>query len=151
MTITRRHVAFAGALALGAADVLRIRPSLAQSNEAEAVGAAVEALRQAMLAADKANLDALTADQLSYGHSGGVIQNKTEFIDVIVGEKTIYKAITLVEPSVAVAGDAAIARHVFTAETEADGKPASSKVGVLQVWQKQNGNWKLLARQAFRT
>ncbi len=47
-------------------------------------------------------------------------------------------------------GNNAIVRHVFTAETEANGKPGSAKVGVLQVWQKQDGAWKLLARQAFR-
>ena len=41
-------------------------------------------------------------------------------------------------------------RHVFTAETEANGKPGSAKVGVLQVWQKQGADWKLLARQAFK-
>ena len=48
------------------------------------------------------------------------------------------------------AGDAAIVRHLWESESETDGKPTSTKIGVLQVWQKQDGNWKLLARQGFR-
>jgi len=39
----------------------------------------------------------------------------------------------------------------LASESETDGKPSSVKIGVLQVWQKQSGNWKLLARQSFRT
>ena len=48
-------------------------------------------------------------------------------------------------------GNNAIARHAFAVETETDGKPGSAKIGVMQVWVKDGGNWKLLARQAFRT
>jgi ketosteroid isomerase-like protein len=49
-----------------------------------------------------------------------------------------------------VVGNNAIARHIFSAETESGGKPGSARVGVMQVWAKQDGRWKLLARQAFR-
>ena len=33
---------------------------------------------------------------------------------------------------------------------ETDGKPTSVKIGALQVWQKQDGTWALLARQGFK-
>jgi ketosteroid isomerase-like protein len=148
MTITRRSLALAGALALGTGSVIGM--AQAQSGEEAAVNQAIEALRQAMLAADKAKLEELVADQLSYGHSSGVIESKAQFVSVIAGKKTIYKSIALLEPATTVAGSNAIARHIFTAETEADGKPGTARVGVLQVWQKQAGGWKLLARQAFR-
>ena len=48
------------------------------------------------------------------------------------------------------AGDNAIVRHVLATETESEGRPGSARVGVLQVWQTQGGQWRLLARQAFR-
>ena len=48
------------------------------------------------------------------------------------------------------AGDAAIVRHLFEAESETDGKTTTVKIGTLQVWQKQDGNWKLLARQGYK-
>jgi len=48
-------------------------------------------------------------------------------------------------------GSDAIARHTWASESETDGKLTSTKIGVLQVWQKQGGTWQLLARQSVRT
>jgi ketosteroid isomerase-like protein len=148
MSITRRHLAAAGALALAAASL----PISAHAESADevAVRKAIDDLTKAMMAADKAKLEALVADQLSYGHSSGKVESKAEFVGVIAGKKTIYKTITLTEPTVSVVGNSAIARHIFAAEVEADGKPSSPKIGVMQVWAKDGGSWKLLARQAFR-
>jgi len=148
MRITRRYIAAAGALALAAAS-LPLAANAESADEA-AVKKAVDDLTKAMLAADKPKLEALVSDQLSYGHSGGKIETKAEYVGVIAGKKTIYKSITLSEPTVTVAGNNAIARHTFAAEVEADGKPSSPKIGVLQVWVKDGGTWKLLARQAFK-
>jgi ketosteroid isomerase-like protein len=150
MRFTRRHLALAGALALGTSSLLLSPPSAAQSTDEASVVQAVEALRKAMLDADRARLEDLTADQLSYGHSGGTIQTKDQFVNVIVRKETIYKSIALSDPVTTIAGNNAIVRHVFSAETESDGKPSTAKVGVMQVWQKQDGRWKLLARQAFK-
>jgi Domain of unknown function (DUF4440) len=147
MKFTRRHLTAALAL-LGSA--LLHRPSLAQSGDEAGVNQAAEELSQAMLKADKAKLEELLSDQLSYGHSGGVIETKAQFIDVVAGKKTIYKAITVSEPSTSVVGDNAIVRHKLVVEFETDGKPGTSRIGALQVWRKEGGRWKLLARQAFR-
>ena len=150
MQFTRRHLTLAGAFALGISSLSRSRNAVAQSGDETAVNGAVEVLRKAMLEADKARLEELVADELSYGHSGGVVETKAQFVDVIVSKRTVYKTITLSDPSTAIVGSNAIVRHVFSAETESGGKAGSARVGVLQVWQKQDGRWKLLARQAFR-
>ena len=147
MLITRRYLAVAGAFA---ATMAASPAAMAQSGEEAAVAQAVERLRAAMLAADRGQLDALTAPQLSYGHSGGVVEDKARFIDVIAGKRTVYKTITLSDQSVSMAGDNAIVRHVLATETESEGRPGSARVGVMQVWQEQGGQWRLLARQAFR-
>jgi len=147
MRITRRHLAAVGALALAAASV----PAGAESADEAAVGKAIDDLTKAMMAADKAKLEALTADGLSYGHSSGRVETKAQFIGVIADKKTIYKSITLSDPTVAVVGNNAIARHTFAAEVESGGQASSPKIGVLQVWVKDGAGWKLLARQAFRT
>ena len=39
---------------------------------------------------------------------------------------------------------------MYTSESETDGKPATTRIGMLLVWQKQDGSWKLLARQGFK-
>lgn len=148
MRVTRRHIVAAGALALAVASP----PSTSHAELADevAVKKAVDDLNKAMIAADKAKLETLVSDQLSYGHSGGRIETKAMFVDVFVSKKSVYKSIAITEPSVAVTGNHAIARHVLAVEFESDGKPGSAKVGVMQVWVKDGGAWKLLARQAFR-
>lgn len=150
MTVSRRHLAAAALLASGAS-AFALRPALAQGSDAAAVAEAVAALTKAMLAADKARLEALTADQLSYGHSSGKVEDKATFVGVIASKKTVYKSIELSKQTVVVAGNDAIVRHAWESESgPGDGKWTVSKIGILQVWQKQPTGWRLLARQAFK-
>ena len=107
MTISRRQVSALAFLALGATAA----PALAETNDAAAVAEAVTALRNAMLGADKAKLESLVSDQLSYGHSAGKVENKKEFVEVIATKKSVYKSIELSNQTVAVAGNNAIVRH----------------------------------------
>ena len=122
----------------------------AQSGDEAAVAQAVEAFRNAMLKADRSQFEALCADQLSYGHSAGRIETKAQFIDAVTSGQSVWKFITLTDQSHRIVGNNAIVRHVLTGETERDGKTNPVKIGVLMVWHKQDGNWKLLARQAYR-
>jgi ketosteroid isomerase-like protein len=95
-------------------------------------------------------LEQLAADQMSYGHSGGRVETKAQFINGVVDRKAIVKTLAFPELTVAVVGDAAIARHIYLSDSETDGKPVNTRIGALQIWQKQDGNWKLLARQGFK-
>jgi hypothetical protein len=150
MKVSRRFVVFTASLALASTSLLQASRPSAQSNDEAAVLQAVDALTKAMIDADRATLEELVADQLSYGHSGGVIQTKAQFVDSIINKETIYKGISLTEPSAAVAGSNAIVRHTAVVDYEDKGKSGTAKIGVLQVWIKQDGRWKLLARQSFR-
>jgi ketosteroid isomerase-like protein len=124
--------------------------SVAQDKEEKAVTAAVEALRKAMIDPDKTILSNLTADDLSYGHSGGQLQTKAEFIETLVSGKSDFVTIDLTEQSVKVVDRTAIVRHHLSATTNDGGKPGSVKLSILLVWVKQKGGWKLLARQAVK-
>jgi ketosteroid isomerase-like protein len=150
MHATRRDLAVAGALALSVPSLLFSSPALAEAGDETAVKQNVEALREALLKADKAQLERLTADQISYGHSDGRVQNKAEFIDGVMTRKATVKSIDFPDLKIAVAGDTAIARHIYESYSETDGKPNSVRIGTLEVWQKQGGNWKLLARQGYK-
>lgn len=149
MEVTRRNLAIVGALALGSASLLQ-SAALADASDEAAVRDRVEGLRKALLSADKAELEQLTAAQLSYGHSSGKVQTQAEFIDGVVNRKAVVKSLTFPQLTIAVAGDAAVARHVYASESEAAGKTNNVRIGVLAVWQKQEGGWKLLARQGFK-
>jgi ketosteroid isomerase-like protein len=146
MRITRRESAV-----LAAAGLLSGGAALAAGADQQAVEAAVEALRLALLKRDKAVFVALLDDALSYGHSDGHVEGKARFIEVVAGGLTLYKSATISDGTTVIAGDAAIARHLFAADVETDGKAASVRLHVLQVWRKQGADWKLLARQGFRT
>jgi hypothetical protein len=124
--------------------------SFAQSAAEKAVGAAVESLRKAMVDPDKAVLDKLTAEELSYGHSTGAVQSKQEFIEALTSGKSDFVSIDLTEQTVKIAGNAAIVRHILSGATNDGGKPGVVKLSVLMVWQERNGEWKLLARQAVK-
>jgi ketosteroid isomerase-like protein len=150
MPVTRRDLAIGGALALSIQNLLASSPALAEAGDEAAVKQNVEALREALLKADKGQLERLSADQLSYGHSDGRVQNKAEFVDGVMTRKAIVKSINFPELKVALAGDAAISRHIYESESETDGKPNNVRIGTLEVWQKQGGNWKLLARQGYK-
>jgi ketosteroid isomerase-like protein len=150
MQITRRDLAAAGVLALGSVSLFSSSPARADAGDEAAVRQNVEALREALLKADKPQLERLTADQVSYGHSDGRVQSKAEFIDGVMTRKAIVKSIAFPDLKVSVAGDAAIARHLYESESETDGKPNSVKIGALTVWQKQGGSWTLLARQGYK-
>jgi len=67
-----------------------------------------------------------------------------------MNRKTTVKSIDFPELKVAIVGSSAVARHLYVSESELDGKPNSTRIGALQVWQKQDGSWKLLARQGYK-
>lgn len=143
-TLVRSTVVMALAL-LGAASM-----AAAPSGDEAAVAQAVEAFRNAMLKADRAEFEALTADQLSYGHSAGRVENKAQFINAATSGQSRWKFITLTDQTIQIVGNTAIVRHTLTGETERDGKTNPVKIGVLMVWHKPDGQWQLLARQAVR-
>jgi ketosteroid isomerase-like protein len=150
MTFSRRHIAVAGASmlcssAFGASSAL----AAASGGEAD-VAAAVEAFRKAMLANDRKQFEALCAEQLSYGHSSGRVQTQKEFIDEASSGKTTWKSITLTDQTIQLAGSAAVVRFVFNGENVSDGKTNTVKIGVLMVWVKERGKWRLLARQGYK-
>ncbi len=122
----------------------------AQSKDETAVASAVEALKKAMIDADKTALENIAADALSYGHSNGKVEDKAEFVRAIVSGESDFVTINLTEQTIKIAGNAAIVRHKLSATTNNSGKPGTANLALLMVWQKQKGGWKLLARQAVK-
>lgn len=125
-------------------------PSGPRADDSVAVAAAAEQLRLAMIDPVQGKLSALVADDLSYGHSGGKVDTKSSFIADLLDGKSDFVTIAITDQTVRVVGDTAIVRHTLTADTNDSGKPGKVSIKILGVWQKQGGQWKLLARQAVR-
>jgi ketosteroid isomerase-like protein len=124
--------------------------ALAQTKDETAVAAAVENLRKAMIDPDKGALDKIAADDLSYGHSSGKIEDKAAFVEALVGKHSDFVTIDLTEQTIKVSGNTAVVRHKLSATTNDNGTPGTVKLAVMLIWQKQHNEWRLLARQAIK-
>lgn len=121
----------------------------APSDEAE-VATAVDKLTQAMWHKDIQQLDALTAENLSYGHSSGNIQDKKAFIADIETGKSAFNDLKMLNQKIILSGDTALVRNHFSAQAVNSGKVVPTEIENFQIWQKQKGQWLLIGRQAFR-
>ena len=122
----------------------------AQTKSEKAVAAATESLRKAMIDGDSVMLDKLVSPKLSYGHSGGHVDDRNEFISKLASGKSDFVTIDLTEQTISISKNIGLVRHKLSATTNDNGKPAEVHLLVLLVWQKLHGDWKLLARQAVK-
>ena len=122
-----------------------------QPKDEVAIAEKVESLRKALVDPEKSALDKLAHPDLSYGHSSGVIETKAMFMEALLSGESNFVDITITEQNVKITGNTAVVRHKFVANLHNKGKyPSSVNLGVLLIWTKDGGEWKLLARQAFR-
>ena len=124
--------------------------SFAQSKDEKAVYAAINGLTKAMIDGDRQMLEKYTSDKLSYGHSGGKVEGKGSFIQSLTSGASDFITIELTEQTISVSKKTAIVRHKLSATSNDGGKPGTVKLSILLVWQKQQGDWRLLARQAVK-
>jgi len=122
----------------------------AQSKEEAKVAEVVEKLRLAMVSGNKANLESVLSEELTYGHSSGKIQSKEEFVRAISTKESDFVTIQFLDQQVKVTGDIAIVNHTLTANTNDGGKPGTVRLGIVLVWKKMKGEWKLIGRRAFK-
>ena len=119
-------------------------------NDDKEIQKAVENLRLAMISGNRDQLAKVASGDLSYGHSGGHVENKEEFIEKIASGKSQFTSILLSEQTIKISGEVATVRHNLKAETNNDGVPGTVNLHVLSVWRRKQGEWKMLARQAVK-
>jgi len=122
----------------------------AQSKDIQAVSAAVDKLTKVIVDPDRAVLESIASDALSYGHSAGKVQNKAEFIDDLLNGPFDFSSVEPSNQTISISGKTAIVRHTFVAKATNAGVPTDIKIGIMMVWRKEGSAWKLYARQAFR-
>lgn len=123
-----------------------------KKNDTQAVTDAAEKLRLAMISGDKSSLESLIVPELTYGHSGGHIDNATEFVEKLFSKKSDFITIEITNQTINIVGNTAIVRHHLYATTADLGKePGDVNLDILLVWTKIKNDWKLLARQAVKS
>ena len=125
--------------------------TFAQSSDSAKVWSRVEALTKAIFETkDSAALSDIVSTRVTYGHSGGKLEDKAAMIRAAVSSKTTYKNSVLERVSVDVDGNTAIVRHNFKATSIENGTETPLNLLIMQVWRKEQGKWRIWARQAVK-
>lgn len=121
----------------------------AQSGKKD-VESSIESLTKAIISQDSSMLIKLTANELSYGHSTGLVENQTEFVKDILSGPTKFFQIDNADQNIILADNNAIVRNICSIKGSKNGAPLNVKIGILMIWKKEGVNWKLLARQGYK-
>ena len=119
-------------------------------NSKSAVAKSVKALNDALIDPETAFFEEFLMDELSYGHSSGKVQNKDAFVDDLINGSFDFQEIDISDETIEIIGQTAIVRHILSAKALNAGTPVEIRIGIFLVYQKDKGQWKLLARQAFK-
>lgn len=126
-------------------------PAFAGADE-DAIAKNLETFRAAQAAGKAEGLASICADELSYSHSNGAVDDKATLLSGITNANYKWTSLEYKNPTIRVVGPAAIVRFNFVGEQEftADGKKVPQNLHILMNWQKQGTEWKLLSRAATR-
>ena len=98
---------------------------------------------------DSVTLEKLFAKTATYGHSHGNIQTRKEAIDGASHNQSTYSDTAVSNIKVITEDKTAIVRYLFKAnEHKKDGTVVPLNFTIMLVWIKENGDWKLMGRQA---
>lgn len=113
----------------------------------EAVLAAMDAYKNAMIQRDGKVLDRVLSDDLAYTHSAGQFQTKSDVIDSIVNKKTTIQRMEFSDTTVRLYGNVALVKG----RVDLWHSPTTIvHMNVLHVWVKHPQGWQMVARQATR-
>ncbi len=121
----------------------------AQSDEKKLI-LTLKEFHQAMVNKNTVSINQQTDKVLSYGHSNGWIETKTELIEHL--ETGYLKYYSFKEDSLQVMVNANVANARFVADINVtlNGNNGTYHLKVLEVWVKKGKRWILFARQAVR-
>ena len=126
-------------------------PAAFAGPDEDAVLKNVEAFRAAQAAGKADAIAPLLADDVSYSHSSGAVEDKAKVLSGIANATYKWTSLEYRNPTVKVVGPAAIVRFNFVGEQEFnDGRKVPQNLAILMNWQKQGDEWKLLSRSATK-
>ncbi len=92
----------------------------------------------------------LVGEGLAYGHSGGNLEDRATMIEKAAASATVYENVTNQLLSIKSLGNVTILRVILKASSIEKGVSTPLNLGILQVWNKVGGKWKLIERQAVK-
>lgn len=121
----------------------------AQTNEEKLIST-VKEFHQALVNKNTVSINQQTDKALSYGHSNGWVQTKTDLIKDF--ETGYISYISIGEDSITVVMNGNMANVRFISDITAvfKGSTSNFRLKVLEVWMKKGKRWILFARQAVK-
>ena len=112
--------------------------------------AAMDAWKQATLHKNRAALEALLHEDLTYSHSSAKNESKADVIQSVTKGAASVEAIDFTDTTVRIYGNTALVKGNVTIRNNTGGKTTTANLNILHVWVKGPKGWQLVARQATR-
>lgn len=98
---------------------------------------------------DSVALEKLLANTVSYGHSHGKVQNRSELLKAISSNQSTYADTVVSNMKIFIEDKTAIVRYLFKAkEIKKDGSVTDLNLSIMLVWIKDKKGWMMMGRQA---
>lgn len=108
-------------------------------------------LKNALVKKDSVTLSQVLADDVTYGHTNGLIQSKPELIRSVISGEQDYKSIDPSEMKVRIYDNTAVVTIMLHVKMNYQSSPLDMNMRATLVWIKMKEEWKLVARQSVKT
>jgi len=116
-----------------------------------AVTAADNERQAAIMAGDRARLEAIFSDQLRYSHSNGKVDSKSSYVETLVSHQTVYESFDYKERSFSlVAPDIVLMTGRVLIHARNGEQKVENDLNFLAVWREEGGHWRFLAWQSCK-
>ncbi len=105
---------------------------------------------QAMVDADVASLEEFLADELTYAHTTGWTESKTEFLATVGSGRLDYISVTPRDVRVRMYGDVAVMTGLARMRGALGDRPVEFTIRFLDVSRRAGDSWQLVAWQSVR-
>jgi hypothetical protein len=105
---------------------------------------------EAQIQRDFPTVERIMADECIYTHASSQTQSKAEFLADLKSGKRIYKALKNTDLHVMVYGGTAVLTGRSDISAVNDGKDVEVATKFLEVYQKRDGRWQMVAHQSTR-
>ncbi len=121
----------------------------AQTEEAK-LATTLKEFHQSLVKKNTVSINQQTDKALSYGHSNGWVETKSEMISNLETGYLSYNSFKEDSLQVTVNGNVAHARFIGNLNVTLKGTTSDFRLKVLEVWVKKGKRWLLFARQAVK-
>ena len=105
---------------------------------------------QAMIDVDIEELEVILSNDLTYTHTAGQIETKGEFLTSLQSQEILYESIKPQEIKIRIYDNTAVVTSISAMRISVGEQQLSFSIRFIEVYQKGDANWQLVAWQSTR-